>query len=233
MSRYIKMIAISVVSITLMACPGSKDDLNPEERGEPGSVRLVFPENNTECTEGLVLSDAQSTVIFQWEAAENVDIYEVNLTNLETGSSGTANSDTNELGIVLDRGVPYEWFVTSRKEGTDEAPKSAVWRFYNQGPGVTNYAPFPAEVVNPSRGQTVAATGTIALEWQGNDVDNDIVEYEVLFGADANPTAVLGTTAQTSIEATIASGETYYWRVLTKDGAGNISQSEVFEFKVQ
>ena len=224
---------ISVLMVTLTACPGGKDDPKPDETGEPGSVNLVFPENNTECTEGVVINDTESTVIFQWQAAQNVDSYEVNLTNLETGSAGTANSDTNELGIVLDRGVPYEWFVISKKNGSNEAPKSATWRFYNQGPGVENYAPFPAEAVNPTSGQTVTTPGTISLEWRGSDVDNDIVEYEVLFGTDANPTAILGTTAQTTIEATIASGQTYYWRVITKDGAGNTSQSEVFEFQVQ
>jgi len=237
MSRFIKKIIptaiVAVLMLTLTACPDGKDDNNPEETGEPGSVNLVFPENNTECTEGVVLNDAQSTVIFQWEAAENVDSYEVNLTNLESGISGTANSDTNELGIVLDRGVPYEWFVISKKEGVNDAPKSATWRFYNQGPGLTNYAPFPAEAVRPTRGQTLATAGSIQLEWQGGDVDNDIVEFEVFFGTDADPTASSGTTAQTTMVATVISGQSYYWRILTKDAIGNTSQSEVFEFSVQ
>ncbi|MDB4293474.1 hypothetical protein N9954_08715 [Maribacter sp.] len=233
MSRFLKILMVSVIMVSLTACPGGKDDPKPEEGGDPGSVTLVFPENNTECTEGLVINDAQSTVIFQWEAAQNVDSYEVNLRNLATGVLGTANSDTNELGIVLERGVPYEWFVISRKEGANEAPQSSTWRFYNQGPGQTNYAPFPAEAVKPTRGQTLTASGGISLEWQGSDVDNDIVGYEVRFGTDVNPTAILGATAQTTMETTVSSGQTYYWRVFTADAAGNTSQSEVFEFRVQ
>jgi len=233
MSRFLKIITVSILLVTLTACPDGKDDPNPTEVGEPGSVQLVFPENNTECNEGVVINDAQSSVIFQWEAAENVDSYEVNLRNLETGVSGTASSNTNELGIVLDRGAPYEWFVISKKNGSNSEPKSATWRFYNQGVGATNYAPFPAEAVSPTRGETVSTAGNIQLEWSGSDVDNDIVEYEVLFDTDANPTAILGTTAQSTIQATTTSGQTYYWRVFTKDATGNISQSEIFVFQVQ
>jgi len=233
MSRFLKIVAFSVLLIGLTGCPGGKDDPSPIETGEPGSVALIFPENNTECTEGVVLNDVQSTVVFQWQAAENVDTYEVSLRNLETGILGTANSNTNELAIVLDRGAPYEWFVTSKKTGSTSAPKSATWRFYNQGPGVENYAPFPAEAVSPTRGQTITSVGTIQLEWSGSDVDNDIVEYEVLFDTNANPTSILGTTAQSAIETTVSSGQTYYWRVFTKDASGSISQSDIFNFVVQ
>ena len=87
--------------------------------------------------------------------------------------------------------------------------------------------------MSPVRGQTVSSASSVNLEWQGNDVDNDLVEFEVLFDRNSTPTTILGTTAQSSISASVSSGQTYYWRVISKDEIGNTSQSEVFYFKVQ
>lgn len=233
--KILKITFAALLLITLTACPGSKDD-GPGDGplgGDPGSVALVFPENNTECTEGKIESDTQSAITFQWQARENVDSYEVNIKNLEAGTSSKTVVNTNEADISLQRGVPYEWFVTSIVNGSEETANSETWRFYNQGSGTQNYAPFPAEAVHPLRGANVAAATTLDLQWKGSDVDNDISEYEVLFGTETVPTAALATTAESSANATIASGQTYYWRVVTKDGQGNTSRSDVFDFKVQ
>jgi len=122
MRKAIKILTISVLALSVLACSKKKNNDDPEERGEPGSVQLVFPEDDTECTEGIVINDTQSTVVFQWQEGENVDSYEVNLTNLNTGQSGSANATESELAIVIERGVPYEWFVISRRQDSDTAP---------------------------------------------------------------------------------------------------------------
>ncbi len=226
---------MALLLVTLTACPGSNDD-GPDNGplgGDLGSVTLVFPENNKECTEGKIENDTQSTITFQWQAQENVDGYEVNIKNLKAGTSSKTVANTNEVDISLQRGIPYEWFVASKAEGSEETANSDTWRFYNQGAGTQNYAPFPAEAVNPLGGANVAAATTIDLQWKGSDVDNDIAEYEVLFGTETVPTTSLATTAESTTSASIASGQTYYWRVITKDGQGNTSRSEVFDFKVQ
>lgn len=232
MIRIVKILTAIIIIGTLTSCSGGKDNLDDNPLGIPSMATLVFPDNNLECTEGIVINDAQSTVTFQWQIASNTSSYEVNLRNLETNSSATTTSTTNEASITLERGVPYEWFVVSRSDGADATAKSDTWRFYNQGPGFASYAPFPASVVSPTSGQTVNAASSINLEWQGSDVDNDLIEFEVLFGTNNNLTTTLGSTSQSAISATISSGQTYYWRVISKDAAGNTSQSEVFDFKV-
>jgi len=232
MIRIVKILAPVIVITTLISCRKKKNP-DPVSQGDPSATNLVFPDNNLECTEGTVVSDTQSTVIFQWQASANTDSYEVNLKNLNTNSSSSINSNTNEASITLGRGVPYEWFVVSKSNGSNATAQSDTWRFYNAGGGVANYAPFPASAVSPTRGQTVSASGSIDLEWEGNDVDNDLTEFEVFFSTTNNPTTSLGTTAQSSISATISSGTTYYWRVISKDAAGNTSESDVFDFKVQ
>ncbi|MFS4493170.1 hypothetical protein [Maribacter sp. 2308TA10-17] len=234
MNRIVKILAAVLTIGTLTSCPGGKDnpdDIDPS--GVPSAATLVFPDNNMECTEGTVINDTQSTILFEWENAANADSYEVNVTNLNTNSSSTMNSNTNEVSVTVERNTPYSWFVVSKSDGTNATANSDTWRFYNQGEGVSNYAPFPASAVSPTRGQTLGSAGNINLEWQGNDVDNDLVEFEVLFGTNNNPTTSLGVTAQSSIGTSTNSGQTYYWRVISKDATGNTSQSEIFDFKVQ
>ena len=224
-----------LLMILLTACPGSNDDGPGIEIpvGDPGSATLVFPENNSECTEGITVNDLQSTITFQWQASQNTDSYEVNVKNLDTGDTQKTDVNMNEAPITLSSNTPYEWFVVSRKAGSNTTPESAKWKFYNAGTGVVNYAPFPAEAINPKRGETIAAATSVTLEWQGNDVDNDIAEFEVLFGTTTEPSSNLGSTFQSTMNANVVSGQTYYWRVITKDNAENTSQSEVFDFKVQ
>lgn len=230
-----KIVALFLVLALTASCGGSGGDTDPEPIPvpAPSAATLVFPANNSECNEGEILSDTQSRVLFQWSASQNTDSYQVNLINLNTNSTSLANSSTNEVEITLLRGVPYEWFVVSRANGTNETATSAVWRFYNAGAGITNYAPFPAEAVNPGRGATISATTAVTLEWTGNDVDNDIDSYNLYFGT-ADPPALLetGITA-TSFEVSVASGQTYYWQVETVDAAGNQTLSELFNFRVE
>lgn len=225
-----------LVIIFIAACGGSDSndpdpDPDPDPIAAPLAATLVFPDNNTECNEGVVVNETQSTVTFDWNASQNTDSYEVNLRNLNTNTSSKTNSNTNSADITLERGVPYEWFVVSKANGTNETASSSIWKFYNQGPGVENYAPFPAEALNPGRGEAINNSGTVQLEWSGSDVDNDITEYDVLFGTDSDPSALLGTTPDSFIDATIATG-VYYWRVISKDSQGNSSESEIFEFSV-
>lgn len=220
----------------LLSCGGG--DSTPEPPPPvvitpPSAAALIFPDNNTECNEGTVLNENQSVVTFRWTDAENADTYEVNLRNLSNNNTAKTNANINSVEITLLRGTPYEWFVVSRANGTTETATSTAWKFYNQGPGVENYAPFPAEAISPARGATVAATGTVTLEWAGSDVDNDIADFELFLGIDAAALSSIGTTAESTLDATISAGTVYYWRVLSRDSQGNSSQSEIFEFRVQ
>ncbi len=220
----------------ILACGGDTEPVNepdPDPVPDPSAASLIFPDNNSECNEGTIVNDAESTVTFRWNASQNTDSYEVSLRNLDTNTTTTVDSSTNEASITIQRGTPYEWFVISRADGTNATANSPTWRFYNQGPGVVNYPPFPAEAVSPQRGSSIDSVGgSVSLEWNGSDVDNDIVEYEVLFDTASDPVTSLGTTANSTIDASVSSGTVYYWRVISTDSAGNTSQSEIFQFRV-
>jgi len=240
-----KILNIRILSILLLAifysCSSSGGDDGPVSGDDddpiipsPTAVTLTFPADDTECNTGEIESDLQSWVTFEWNASDNTDSYEINATNLDTNDFLRLNVTVNEARLLITRGAPYEWFVISKASNTNETATSETWRFYNEGLGVENHAPFPAEAISPARGVNLAAsTSSVTLEWEASDVDNDISEYEVYFDITENPTTSLGTTPETSIaDVAVTSGNTYYWKVVTTDDIGNSSTSEIFEFKV-
>lgn len=226
-----------VSSLFIMSCGGGDDSPAPtppqQMVPDPKATTLIFPGDNTECNEGTVIDDAKSRVNFQWNAAEDADSYIISIRNISTNQTSTTSVNTEQVEITIDRGTPYEWFVTSKATGTNVTADSPKFKFYNQGPGIENYAPFPAEAINPTRGADVTdSNGTVNLQWKGTDIDDDISEYEVFFGTAETPTESLGTTTEDNIDATVTVGTIYYWSVIISDAHGNTSQSEVFEFKV-
>jgi len=208
MIRILKVLVAFLAIGLLTSCPGGKDNPGDEIFETPAKATLVFPGNNSECTEGTVVNDSESSITFQWETSANTDTYELNVKNLNTGNVFKANANLNQIPITLNSNTPYEWFVVSKSNNSNETSTSDVWKFYNAGAGVLNYAPFPADVISPKMG-------------------------EILFGTTTQPSANIGATAQSTLSVTVASGQRYYWRVITRDNAGNTSQSEIFEFRVQ
>ena len=231
-STYATLIAL-ILLIATSSCGGggsgeSMSDDGPIGEDSPLVATLIFPVENETCNEGVTVSDTQSRVTFQWTASENTDSYEVSLRDLNTNTVETTLSNTNEVDIVLSRGTPYEWYVISKADGVNSTAESEKWKFYNQGLGLTFYAPFPAEATNPKQGETVSTAGSLTLRWNTSDVDNDITGYDVFFGTAANPTANIGNTTQSSANVTVTSGLTYYWRIVTSDAQGNTSESGNF-----
>ena len=199
----------------------------------PTASSLTFPDNNQECNQGVDVNATQSSVTFKWGASANTDSYDVKLKDLDAGTTTTHNSSTNELAITLKKATPYSWSVISKSTSTTETAQSNTWKFYNAGDAVQSYAPFPADLVAPTMGANLSGVTSVTLEWAGSDIDNDITGYEIYIDTATPPTVQIGAAqTATTIDATVAAGNVYYWRVITTDAEGNNSQSEIFEFRV-
>ncbi|MGI9547990.1 MAG: hypothetical protein ACR2MM_12170, partial [Flavobacteriaceae bacterium] len=142
-------------------------------------------------------------------------------------SSGTS------ARLTIDKGAPYSWNVVSRNSETESTPSSATWQFYNAG-SQTSYAPFPAAIEAPTSGENVPIDNNdqVSLSWSGSDVENDISGYDVYHGNVDPPTELAGSTivGTTQLNVSVAPGA-YYWRVVTKDGQGNTSDSGVYSYR--
>lgn len=227
-------------AVLLFSCGGGSDDTEPtipeppkEVIASPLAATLTFPADNTECNTGVIINENQSNVTFEWNASENTDSYEVNIRNLNTSNVSKTASTTTTATISIARGTPFAWFVISKANGTTGTATSAEWQFYNEGPGISKYAPFPAEAISPARGENITTSSTtINLEWSASDVDEDILNYEVFFDTSDNPTTSLGIVNESTFPVTITQGTTYRWKIITRDETNNTSISEIFDFRI-
>jgi len=81
-----KKLLFYLSALLILSCGGGDDSGGgtptippPAAIPDPSATSLIFPENNTECNEGVVVNDTQSTVTFRWENSQNTDSYEVNI----------------------------------------------------------------------------------------------------------------------------------------------------------
>ncbi len=228
----ISNIKIACLSLIFLACGGGGDDPEPEEPVIPPSIAsLIFPEDNTECNEGTIISETESSVTFRWNPSDNTDTYTLTIQNLLEGTTQSVNANTNQQTVTIKRGVPFSWSVISRSNQTTQTATSEIWRFYNAGSSIANYAPFPAELVSPAMGASVAS-GDVTLVWNGEDIDDDIDSYDVYLDTTNPPqTKIVSDVTTNSIIANLNSNTVYYWYVFSKDSQNNTSTSEIFEFR--
>ncbi len=202
---------------------------------KPSAALLDLPLNNEVCTTGLIVSATESTISFSWKASDNTESYDLFVKDLESGITSTITV-TQPLALkTLKRNTPYSWYVTSKNTKSNSTAKSQTWKFYNQGEGTKSYAPFPAEIVAPTMGESITSTaGKVRLVWNGSDPDNDIVDYDIYFGISSSPLLLKSGVKESQLQdVTIIQGTTYYWQVISKDSKGNTSESGIFQFKVK
>ncbi|WP_150451134.1 hypothetical protein [Arenibacter lacus] len=230
---FIKLLGLSLITI-FISCGGGGDDSPTEPIATPPTPATpISPANEEVCLDGKSVSDTQSEVQFIWEASKHTDNYSLVITNLDSQQTTKHSSTTESIFVKLNKGEPYSWYVVSTSNKINQPAQSTTYRFYLAGEGTQSYAPFPAEVVAPEMGASVTASeGTINLRWKGSDPDNDIQGYELFLDVANPPLSSLGAVTDQNKVATVTSGNTYYWQVVTTDAEGNTSNSEIFQFKV-
>ncbi len=222
--------------VLILGCSNASDD-NPENGGgnggnqdTPTGVVLVFPHEDSLCNEGTNPTPTESTVFFEWEPNNNAASYTLTIENLSSGNIIQYETVDFIYSVTIQRAVAFRWFVEYNYQ--DETKVSAIWNFYNAGPGVENYAPFPAEIISPTMAQTFTATNSVTLEWSGSDVDDDIVDYDVYFGTNNVPSINSTDISANQLTVSVVPGSIYYWNIVTKDTAGNSSESGVHQFRI-
>ncbi|HEY9195816.1 MAG TPA: hypothetical protein VIM77_06110 [Mucilaginibacter sp.] len=226
MKRFLSLIIIIPV---LFSC-GKKQPVPPPEKAS-----LIAPLKDQPCLTGAVLSATESNVTFSWSAAANTTSYDITIKNLLTQIPVTQTVSVSNATVKLLRNTPYSWFITSKSNKTNATAKSEVWKFYNAGAGVITYAPFPAEITAPGYGAIFdSGTTKVDLSWKGSSVSSNIVAYDVYFGPSGNPDLFRNHITDNFVkDVTVGANTTYYWRVVTIDANGNISDSGTFNFFVK
>lgn len=229
-----RIVAIWCLVVLVFGCKDTTDDLGNNPNGPnqdpPTGVQLVFPFKDALCNEGINLTPTESTVFFEWEPNDNAEIYKLSIENLNTSAIEEYETVDFIIPITINRAEAFRWFVAYDYQG--ETKTSALWNFYNAGPGVQTHAPFPAEIISPSMAQTINATNSVTLQWSGSDVDNDIIAYDVYFSENHPPNLISSDITANQLTVAVVPGNIYYWNVVTKDAAGNTSESNISQFRV-
>jgi len=226
-------ISIILLTTIISGCGGGKNN-TPQPPSPPAKAVLTAPAQNGICITGTVVSGTQSSVTFMCNAANNTDVYELVIKNLLTSTTSSQSTNKTQLAVTLLRNTPYSWYVKSISGQVSTTAQSDTWKFYNSGPGVAVYAPYPAEITAPIYGQIINA-GTVSLTWTGSAVEGaKITGYDVYFGTTTTPALSKSNIIDSFVNnVAVTSGNTYYWRVVTKDENGNSSDSGLYQFSVK
>lgn len=232
MNRFKKIIPLFLVlSIIAVSCSKEEDENTIVAIDLPTAAMLIFPVNNTECNEGVIVSETETDVLFKWGETTNTSSYVLTITNLNNATSREIKTLSNEFLIRVLRGTPYSWVVKSKAGIGSETVDSEIWKFYNAGLAEESHPPFPAEAISPQIGSSIEE-GEITLQWEAADVDNDIVSYTIFLETTTLLDTELGKSTINSLDVTVTSGLVYYWKIITTDSLGNESHSQTFQFRV-
>ncbi|WP_282179123.1 hypothetical protein [Maribacter stanieri] len=216
-------IKLILMGLLVVSCGGSDDGNSPTppEEKELGAFNLLFPDNNLICTEGEDNGVDGVNIEFQWAASSNATSYELEITNQENNTTDTRTVNSTSLAVGLPKGTQFSWTVTAILGAKTLASDS--WNFYSEGTSTENFAPFPAEISVSDNGD-----GTVTVFWIGEDLDNDLVNYDVYIGTSGNLVLILENTTDENTNYNITAGEQYVVQVVSKDSSDNTSTSETY-----
>ena len=215
-------IKLILAGILVASCGGKDNDTTtPPIEKELGSFNLIFPDNNLICTEGEDNGTDGVNIEFQWSASSNATSYDLEITNQENNSTDSRTVNANSLEVGLPKGTQFSWKVTAILE--DKSLASDTWNFYSEGTSTENFAPFPAEITVSDNND-----GTVTVSWIGEDLDNDIVNYDVYIGVFGNLELILENTTNLNTNFSITVGEQYHVQVISKDRNDNTSTSQTY-----
>jgi hypothetical protein len=200
---------------------------------DPEPAILLGPQNNNNCNTAIVVNDQQSQVNFSWQEAQHTDEYELVVRDLLTNTDTKKNSIRLFTSMVLERGKQYSWWVNSLSDQKETVGKSEIWTFYLEGLQNSSHFPFPAKLISPENNAQVSLeNGAFTLRWEGVDLDDDIISYDIYIGTDPDELQLrVENHTINSISANLMADQIYYWKVTTRDDEGNVSNSLVGSFR--
>lgn len=230
-----KLLRILFIVLFVACSEDGIEEIEPELVEEPAKANLQYPNLNSRCTEGSTTADDKTEIIFRWVKGTHTTATDLMVKNLRTEEVTKFNASEESHAVTLQTGTPYSWWILSYNESTAQPTSSAVWKFYTSGKGITNYAPFPADLVSPANEALLPADKLqVNLEWEGNDVDEEALSYDLYFGEQADfSEAYRKRLNSSSFELEVAPEKSYFWQVITRDAAGNTSESDIGTFSVE
>jgi chitodextrinase len=167
-------------------------------------------------------------------------------------STTTTDPNGNNLYYRFDWGTstmsdwlgPYQSGIPISTEYTWEAPgtylvkvkardtigKESNWS-QPLSVNMTNRAPDEPSLPSPQNGATQVQIHP-TLHWSSNDLDGDIVTYDIYFGLNTSPSRIISGQSDTSFSPNALQYQTtYYWRIVAKDTFNANTTSMLWSFQ--
>ena len=206
----------------------------PDPIPDPEAAILLSPENLNNCSSASRVNDSERQVLFQWTKALFAESYELIVKNSVTQESFNINTTLFNESLILPGAAPYQWFVRSKSSLTSVTKDSNSWQFYLEGDPNTSHLPFPAILLAPQDNATVSLSdaNSFLLKWEGNDLDGDIISYDLYLGIDPDQLTLKEDKINSTEFSVILELDTkYYWQIITHDESQNQSKSSIFSFQ--
>ena len=221
------------VGIMVIACGGGGGDDPPSPlpvtNKAPTQPNLSSPTNNMLCID--------NTVVFSWNQATDPDgdavSYSIEVAKDQgfTQKEHSLTSASTSKTIALEKGKQYYWRVKATDSKNASSSWSSTYQFQTEGVGITNYVPFPPNLIAPAK-SSVVQTSSVELQWTASDPDtSDTLMFDVYFGEDAHPSNKIASNQSAStLTVHLESSKVYYWKVVVKDDKGAEAQGGIWTF---
>ncbi|MFT5250041.1 MAG: hypothetical protein ACI93P_001776 [bacterium] len=221
------IIIFNLCSLCFLAASCSKE---APVNQPPSIVQLTFP------TEDLLCID--NSISFNWTDATDPERdsiqYNIIIAKdrqlIDVIENRTVSA--SETSLTLEKSTAFYWQVNAVDINNNQASSSSVFAFFTKGDGVTNYAPFMADLKTPENNTSVSA-GSVDLIWKGSDINTaDTLTYELFFGENTTLNLLESALSAETYVVSVVSGKTYSWKVNVTDNSGAKSIGQIFTFTV-
>jgi serine protease len=192
---------------------------------DPNTPSLPDPSNNED--------DVSVDALLSWWCTDPdgdslvYDVYFGKTTN--PGIKSTNQSSIFYDPGTLDPDTTYYWKVKA-KDGKGGETVGPLWSFTTEG---DNNPPNQPSNPSPANGSVDQSINT-NLSWTCSDPDGDSLTYDIYFGTSSNPPAVYyGKTSANYDPGTLDYDETYYWKIVARDGNGASTEGQVWHFSTE
>jgi len=194
--------------------PDSSPDGPNSENNPPEVPLLIFPNEDELCID--------PELKFEWTDSDDPDkdtvTYRLQISTNRSFTEIIENGVVTETNITLtmEVGQDYYWRVQAIDSKNSQSEYSKVRAFYVKGDPISNHIPYIPSLISPLIGSKVTSA-SVVLEWQGSDIDNDPLSYDVYFGNSEKPELYQSGVKQNSIEVSVSPNQPYYWKINVKD----------------
>ncbi len=217
---FFAMLLVLTGLITMQSC-------KKEKPLEPITFLAAMPAEPLPVNDAIIpFTGSGQSIDLTWNAtATNAISWNVYFGRSSSPAQVATGVTSNSYTATITKGGTYYWQVVTTDANNVET-SSPVWSFdVNSNPAVAS-GPIPA-----TNATTISRTAR--LSWIASDPEGDDLTFDVFLGKTAIPATIVATGISDTtfgVRTPLSAATDYYWKVVTYDPFGGVSESPVWKF---